>query len=144
MEPKKVAKTTLTVFPPGSFEVLAIFFVLSWTISVASNLNTAATDVAYKGMWHDLCITPLARPKHSRLGEVLGDRRAVISCDLGNSLHQVQNLPLFIGNIISGNQSCRLYLYKIPWSEATPSACQNIVNVVVIPRLFALLNCCPI
>ena len=50
-------------------------------------------------MWHDLCITPLARRKHSCLGEVLGDRRAVISCDSSNSLHQVQNLPLLIGNI---------------------------------------------
>lgn len=38
-----------------------------------------------------VCNTPLARPKNSRLGEVLGDRRAVISCcDVGNSLHQVQ------------------------------------------------------
>lgn len=54
-------------------------------------IQLLSTEVAYKDMRHDLCITPLARPKNSRLGEVLGDRRAVISCcDVGNSLHQVQ------------------------------------------------------
>ncbi len=102
MEPKKVAETTLTVIFPGSFDVLAIFFFSSWTISFASNWNTA-TDVAYKDIQHDLCITPLARPKHSCLGEVLGDRRAVISCDLGNSLHQLQKFQRKIYHFRSVN-----------------------------------------
>lgn len=66
-----------------------------------------------------VCITPLARPKNSRLGEVLGDRRAVISC-CANMCEQ----------LLTGNQSCHLMSM---WY----------INVV-ISRLFVLPNCCPI